>query len=423
MSQSQVSASAQPARRKGDLEMATEKPALSCSAAARLTALLALTAALSSSGPLDAQKPVEWVHLTSRNGDLPAADVGRQSAAVVLDIDKDGADDFAIAGWGDTSMVWFRRTADGWQRYLLDNRKSHIEAGGAYCDMDGDGDLDILQGGSWAVNEVWWWENPYPDFDPHRPWDRHTIKDWGEKQHHDQILGDFDGDDKPELVFWNQRAQNLFIADVPDDPKKRQNWSFQPVWSWPRAFKYEGLAKCDLDLDGREDLIGGGYCFRHTGGTDYRASKIDDYGMSRSAAGDLIKGDWCEVVLNSGDGVGPLNLYEYRDGAWLKRTLIEKVDHGHTLAVGDINGDGNLDIYAAEMHTPGRGGECQQWVLYGDGKGEFTIQVVSTGIGTHEGKLGDLDGDGDLDILQKDFQAQQRVDIWLNQSRTRADVE
>ena len=27
---------------------------------------------------------------------------------------------------------------------------------------------------------------------------------------------------------------------------------------------------------------------------------------------------------------------------------------------------------------------------------------------------GDLDGDGDLDILQKDFQEQTRVDVWLN---------
>ena len=364
--------------------------------------------------PVCAQRPVQWTHLTSQHGDLPAADVGRQSAAVVLDVDRDGDDDFAIAGWGETSLVWFQRTADGWQRHLVDNRKSHIEAGGACCDIDGDGDIDILHGGSWATNEVWWWENPYPNFDPAKPWDRYTIKDSGEKQHHDQIFGDFDGDGKPELVFWNQRAQKLLMADVPPDPKKQENWSFTQVWSWPQAFKYEGLAKCDIDLDGTEDLIGGGHWFKHAGGPRYEANKIDDYGMSRSAAGDLTKGGWREVVLNSGDGVGPLNLYEYRDGQWAKHTLIEKVDHGHTLAVADINGDGNLDIYAAEMHTPGAGTACKQWVLYGDGKGEFSVQVVSTGIGTHEGKLGDLDGDGDVDILQKDFQAEQRVDIWLN---------
>jgi len=357
-----------------------------------------------------------WVHLSSRKGDLPSADVERQAASLILDIDKDGVNDFVIAGWSDeTSMVWFRRTAAGWDRYLLDNRKSHIEAGGTYWDIDDDGDLDILQGGSWATNEVWWWENPYPDFDPQTPWNRHTIKDSGQKQHHDQIFGDFDGDGKAELVFWNQRAQKLVIADIPDDPTAKKDWSFTEIWSWPRAFKYEGFAKADIDLDGKIDLVGGGMWFKHEGGKKFAANVVDkQYGMSRSAAGDFIEGGRPEIVLNSGDGVGPLNLYEWKDGAWAKRTLIEKVDHGHTLQTGDINGDGNLDIYAAEMFNPGPGDKCRQYVLYGDGKGDFDIHIVSTGIGTHEGRIADLDGDGDMDILQKDFQEHQRVDVWLN---------
>lgn len=366
-----------------------------------------------------AGKPVVWKHLSSKRGDLPAPGVGRQSAALALDIDKDGKTDFVIAGWADPSMVWFRWTATGWKRHLVDNRKSHIEAGGTFGDLDGDGDLDIVQGGSWATNQVWWWENPHPNHDPNTPWPRHTIKDSGAKQHHDQILGDFDGDGKLELVFWNQQARQLLIADVPGAPRRKENWVSRQIWSWPKAFKYEGLAKCDLDDDGKEDLIGGGMWFKHKGGTTYEAHKIDDYGSSRSAAGDLIKGGWPEVVLNSGDAVGALNLYEYRDGAWAKRTLMEKVHHGHTLAVADINGDGHLDIYAAEMHTPGAGVNCRQYVLYGDGKGHFVTQVVSTGIGTHEGKIADLDGDGDLDILQKDFQAEQRVDLWLNEGTTK----
>jgi hypothetical protein len=45
------------------------------------------------------------------------------------------------------------------------------------------------------------------------------------------------------------------------------------------------------------------------------------------------------------------------------------------------------------------------------------VQVVSTGIGTHEGKLGDLDGDGDLDLLQKDFESERRIDLWFNEGK------
>ncbi len=248
-------------------------------------------------------------------------------------------------------------------------------------DIDGDGDLDIVFGGDWRSNKVWWWENPYPNYDPNKPWNRYTIKDSGAKQHHDQIFGDFDGDGKVELIFWNQQGQKLFIADVPDKPKEQENWTFAEILlSWPKEFKYEGFAKADVDIDGKIDLIGGGMWFKYIGEKKFIINLVDEkYGMTRSAAGDLIKGGRPEIVLNSGDGVGPLNLYHWQDGKWVKHTLIEKVDHGHTLQLGDINGDGNLDIYAAEMFNPGAGEKCKQWILYGDGKGNFDIQLVSTG--------------------------------------------
>jgi len=76
---------------------------------------------------------VNWTHLSNLKGDLPRADVGRQAASLILDIDKDGINDFVIAGRSkQTSMVWFRWTSEGWDRYLIDNRRSHIEAGGTY---------------------------------------------------------------------------------------------------------------------------------------------------------------------------------------------------------------------------------------------------------------------------------------------------
>ena len=217
-----------------------------------------------------------------------------------------------------------------------------------------------------------------------------------------------------DLVFWNQRARMLTFAQIPRNPEKMSSWRFKTIWTWPEEFKYEGLAKADIDMDGTDDLIGGGYWFEHIGNDQFTAHKIDDYGTSRSAAADFIEGGSPEVVLGSGDGIGPLNMYTWTGDLWEMKTLIDTVVHGHTLQAGDINGDGHQDIYTAEMYRPGAGKECKQWVLYGNGKGDFDIQVISIGIGTHEGKLGDLDGDGDLDILQKDFQESRRVDVWLN---------
>ena len=84
-----------------------------------------------------------------------------------------------------------------------------IEAGGAVYDIDGDGDPDLVFGGDWQSNEVWWWENPYPNFDPAIPWKRHTIKKGAATQHHDQIFGDFLATGKPQLAFWNQGAKRF----------------------------------------------------------------------------------------------------------------------------------------------------------------------------------------------------------------------
>jgi hypothetical protein len=60
-------------------------------------------------------------------------------------------------------------------------------------------------------------------------------------------------------------------------------------------------------------------------------------------------------VIAQGDGSGPLKMYECKGDpadprAWEGRSLLERdMIHGHTLDIGDVDGDGNLDILAAEQ--------------------------------------------------------------------------
>ena len=103
---------------------------------------------------------ISWTHLSTANGDLdvPSGST-EQTASLVLDINKDGLNDLVVAarkGSG-PSMVWYKKQTSGWQRFVIDNQVLSIEAGGAYHDIDQDGDLDIVMGGDSGSSSVWWW--------------------------------------------------------------------------------------------------------------------------------------------------------------------------------------------------------------------------------------------------------------------------
>ena len=129
------------------------------------------------------------------------------------------------------------------------------------------------------------------------------------------------------------------------------------------------------------------------------------------------------MVFVVGDGVSRLKWYEWTDREWLGHDLLgADVVHGHSLRLADMDGDGNLDVFCAEMgkwteNSPTADNpQPKMWIFFGDGKGNFRKEEVANSYGNHESRVADLDGDGDLDILGKPYNWEApRLDIWLNE--------
>lgn len=219
------------------------------------------------------------------------------------------------------------------------------------------------------------------------------------------IAGDFDGDGATDLASADYQAGEIYVL------LGRGNGTFEPPLRFPAGEFPLALAKADFDGDGVLDLAvtnnlgtpgtvsvllgqgDGTFAPPVAYGTGWQPFAVDPADLDSDGDIDLAVANITEpnvsVLLNRGDGTfAPAVGYQAGIGP---------VD----LDLGDLDGDGDLDLVVAnfsnaQVHTVS--------VLRGHGDGTFGPPVAyPAGIAPVSVDLGDLDGDGDLDLAVIDF--------------------
>ena len=290
----------------------------------------------------------------------------------------------------------------------------------ALVDIDGDGDLDIVSGNQIKFKprdvKICWYENPLPGGDPQGTWVEHFIGEFNFNVKDIQVA-DIDNDSKMDVVVRTNPATTIF---------------FQETGSWTAKtlshYMNEGLALADLDLDGDVDIILNGFWFEtpvspRTG--EYIEHNIDDKWYTQDTGNwwdnscsvgvaDINKDGIQDVFLSHSESAGyPLSWYSVdeisktKTGPWVEHQIVAEFPWCETLDVGDIDNDGDVDVLAAKFERHDSPDPPYPVSLFfntsGDGESWERLDLPQANpanqTGTYAAFLGDIGGDGDLDVV------------------------
>jgi len=173
------------------------------------------------------------------------------------------------------------------------------------ADMDGDGDQDVLASDRKGPNRgVLWLENPGPQAAAAGAvWLQHRIGA-GDREVMFLSLCDLDGDGRRDIVC-AVRGRGIALLVAAGKPNDR--WQLHEIRMPPGCGTGKAVAVCDVDGDGRQDVI---FTCEHAGGTKsgvrwlaYRRSPLDPVWQDHEISGpEGVKFDRIELLDLDQDG-------------------------------------------------------------------------------------------------------------------------
>lgn len=326
------------------------------------------------------------------------ASFGQTSA---VDVDNDGDLDF-ISGRQFGDVLWFENQMTGrWVQHLI-GEKAKTDVGGVAFDVDGDGWVDQVSGGTWFRN----------------PGDPRAAEQWerfenGATPTHDNLAADINGDGKLDLVSILDKA-GVFWYGIPTDPT--QKWIEHKVLGVTDPQCHGGIVVGDIDGDGDLDIARVDRWLENADGKGeawlehhaFHFGTVGPWGIqTRAKLVDVDRDGDLDLIQAEGDVLdGRVAWFEnlHGNGTDWERHLIKSPGHKqdfHSICVADFDNDGDVDIFSGG--GPLTVGE-HVWFIWenADGKGQtWKEHIIQRGLRTHESVSGDVDGDGDIDILTK----------------------
>jgi hypothetical protein len=308
----------------------------------------------------------------------------RPESIAVADFNGDGALDLALANWGTHNVGVLLGNGDGTFQTAVTYPTGSYPASVASSDFNGDDLLDLVVSNHFSNN--------ISVLDGQGDGTFGTARDFAVAENPDSVVvGDFNGDGMRDLAV-AIRTSNGVISVLPGNG----DGTFQPAQDYAAGpypqfllvddFNGDGAADFAFGTDGLELMLGNG------DGTFQTAVKYPT-GAPQAIASSDFNGDGVRDLAVAGYFDRVSVLLGNGDATFQTGSTLTTGGLPHDVEIGDLNGDGRLDLVSVNSTGPSVS------VLVGHDDGTFVqAPVFAAGTAPSSVVAGDFNGDRLLDL-------------------------
>jgi len=330
----------------------------------------------------------------------------RAEGVAIVDIDRDGVLDLA------TDQYWYRgpdfvpteiRTPETW------DPADYSDAVGVWPrDLDGDGWLDLIVA-PYAADAMYWYRNPQG---AGGHWQRHLIAPELHAGMEVPVYVDLFGDGRGVMLMGIENPGVLAWFEPAPDPFAP--WIAHPISAegFGGAYRYyHGLGAGDVNGDGLVDVLTTAGWFEQTAARTswpFHPLAIGPDPCSTMFARDVDGDGRADLPCAHPHSYGFDAWLQEADGTFTPRAIDTSISQMHSVAMGDLDGDGIPELVSGKnwrAHPLGYGDPGDDdpaylayWTIEADGTLERHDIDDDSGVGRTI-TIGDLDDDRDADIV------------------------